>query len=107
MPRNQSAIDFRARVTDSWTHRPMITVPPAAVPTDPRQRTDALDILRGAALLGMLIVHFHDRSSDPGGIDDVVRTVIWRLIESKSHGTFALLSRGCGRGIPGAQCACR
>jgi uncharacterized protein len=65
--------------------------PPATSPVDPGQRIDALDILRGAALLGMLIVHFHDRSTAPGGIDDVVRTLIWRLIESKSHGTFALL----------------
>ena len=50
-----------------------------------------LDILRGFALLGMVLVHFHDKSTEPGGIDDAVRVVIWRLIESKSHGTFALL----------------
>jgi uncharacterized protein len=29
--------------------------------------------------------------SDPGGFDDTVRTLIWRLVESKAHGTFALL----------------
>jgi uncharacterized protein len=60
-------------------------------PTDAGERIQSLDILRGLALLGMLVVHFHDRSSDPGGIDEVVRTLIWRLVESKSHGTFALL----------------
>jgi uncharacterized protein len=54
-------------------------------------RIQALDILRGFALLGMFIVHFHARSTEPGGFDDVVRTLIWRLVESKSHGTFALL----------------
>jgi uncharacterized protein len=55
-------------------------------------RITTLDILRGFALLGMIIVHFHDHSSDPGGLaDDSVRTLIWRLVESKSHGTFALL----------------
>ena len=39
----------------------------------------------------MFIVHFHMQSTDPGGFDDVVRTLIWRLVETKSHGTFALL----------------
>jgi uncharacterized protein len=55
------------------------------------KRIDSLDILRGLALLGMFVVHFHDHSTEPGGLDDVVRTLIWRLVESKSHGTFALL----------------
>jgi uncharacterized protein len=60
---------------------------------DPRggDRIQSLDILRGVALLGMFIVHFHQRSTEPGGLDDVVRTAVWRLVESKSHGTFALL----------------
>jgi uncharacterized protein len=51
----------------------------------------SLDILRGSALLGMVLVHFHDKSTEPGGIDDVVRILTWRLVESKSHGTFAIL----------------
>lgn len=59
--------------------------------TDPAGRMQSLDILRGLALLGMFIVHFHVRSTEPGGLDDTVRTLIWRLVESKSHGTFALL----------------
>jgi uncharacterized protein len=54
-------------------------------------RIQSLDILRGLALLGMFVVHFHERSTEPGGIDDVLRTLVWRLVESKSHGTFALL----------------
>jgi uncharacterized protein len=54
-------------------------------------RIQSLDILRGFALLGMFVVHFHVRSTEPGGLDDVVRTAVWRLVESKSHGTFALL----------------
>jgi len=54
-------------------------------------RIASLDILRGFALLGMFVVHFHSRSTEPGGLDDVLRTLIWRLVESKSHGTFALL----------------
>lgn len=64
---------------------------PLALPADPAVRIAALDILRGLALLGMLVVHFHVRTSEPGGIDEIVRTAIWRLVESKSHGTFALL----------------
>jgi uncharacterized protein len=55
------------------------------------ERIQSLDILRGLALLGMFVVHFHMRSTEPGGIDDLVRTLVWRLVESKSHGTFALL----------------
>lgn len=64
---------------------------PLASPTGPPRRIASLDILRGLALLGMLVVHFHVRTTEPGGFDDVVRTAIWRLVESKSHGTFALL----------------
>jgi uncharacterized membrane protein YeiB len=29
-------------------------------------RIQSLDILRGFALLGMFVVHFHQRSSEPG-----------------------------------------
>jgi uncharacterized protein len=39
----------------------------------------------------MFVVHFHARSTEPGGLEDVLRTLIWRLVESKAHGTFALL----------------
>lgn len=61
------------------------------VPNASLQRIECLDILRGLALLGMFIVHFHINSTEPGGFDDTVRTLIWRLVETKSHGTFALL----------------
>jgi uncharacterized protein len=66
------------------------TSPPTPA-TDLARRIASLDVLRGLALLGMFVVHFHERSSAPGGFDDTVRTLIWRLVESKSHGTFALL----------------
>lgn len=64
---------------------------PAAKPAGPEARVQSLDILRGLALAGMFVVHFHVRSSDPGGIDEIVRQVVWRGAETKSHGTFALL----------------
>ena len=73
-----------------------IVVTPAVTP-DPAQgpvagdRILSLDILRGLALFGMFVVHFHARSTEPGGLEDLLRTLIWRLVESKSHGTFALL----------------
>ena len=54
-------------------------------------RIQSLDILRGIALLGMFVVHFHEHTTEPGGLDNLVRTAVWRLVESKSHGTFALL----------------
>jgi uncharacterized protein len=65
----------------------------AAEPVSVRaaERIICLDILRGLALLGMFVVHFHSRSTGPGGLEDLLRTMIWRLVESKSHGTFALL----------------
>lgn len=63
----------------------------ATRPVEADERMHSLDILRGVALLGMFVVHFHVRSTEPGGVDDVVRTLIWRLVESKSHGAFALL----------------
>lgn len=50
-----------------------------------------LDILRGFALLGMILVHFHINTTEPGGIDDGIRYFVWWFVESKSHGTFALL----------------
>ena len=63
----------------------------ATLPVDAGERIQSLDILRGLALLGMFVVHFHVRATEPGGIAAVVRTLIWRLVESKSHGAFALL----------------
>src|SRR4029453_4444202 len=69
---------------------PAVTVEPVTEPAA-GDRIASLDILRGLALLGMFIVHFHARSTEPGGLEDILRTLIWRLVETKSHGTFALL----------------
>ncbi|HEX6313986.1 MAG TPA: DUF418 domain-containing protein [Gemmatimonadaceae bacterium] len=69
----------------------MSTEASLAPETDPARRIQSLDILRGIALLGMFMVHFHMRSTELAGLDEIVRTLIWRLVESKSHGTFALL----------------
>jgi uncharacterized protein len=63
---------------------------PACQPDAP-DRIHTLDALRGIALLGMILVHFHNHSLEVGGFNDLIRTAIWRLVESKSHGMFALL----------------
>jgi uncharacterized protein len=63
----------------------------SAQPILSAERIHTLDILRGFALLGMILVHFHSHSTSPGGAEDLIRTAIWRLAETKAHGTFALL----------------
>jgi uncharacterized protein len=82
---------------------------PMAPELDRIERIHSLDVIRGLALLGMIVVHFHVRSSELGGLDDVIRTFIWRFIENKSHGTFGLLfgvgfaiqlRRAGARGLP-------
>jgi len=64
--------------------------PPA--PVDAAERLHALDILRGLALFGMILVHFHQRMRQPaGGIEDVIAWCVWVLVEQKAWGTFAFL----------------
>jgi uncharacterized protein len=92
-PDSQSDVDIRAVFSDITSGTPYMNTSerPLPVPIESADRIQSLDILRGIALLGMFVVHFHMRSTEPGGLDDIVRTLIWRLVESKSHGTFALL----------------
>ena len=80
---------MRARAIDY--HRAVRASPTLATPNAILQRIECLDILRGFALLGMFVVHFHMQSTEPGGFDDMVRVLVWRLVETKAHGTFALL----------------
>lgn len=61
-------------------------------PTGRAPRLDALDILRGLAILGMIVVHFHQRlGREVTGAEDLIAWAVWVLIEQKSWGTFALL----------------
>ena len=79
--------------------KPMSASSSAAVPTttvpDPRVRQvrlDALDILRGLAILGMIVVHWHQRVGRPAtGWEDVIAWAVWVLVEQKSWGIFAFL----------------
>jgi uncharacterized protein len=52
----------------------------------------SLDILRGFALLGMILVHVHQHLEQPAtGLEDVISWVIWVGVEQKSWATFAFL----------------
>jgi uncharacterized protein len=62
------------------------------VPVDSDERLHALDILRGFALAGMILVHFHQRVERPvNGAEDLIAWGIWILVEQKAWGTFAFL----------------
>ena len=61
-------------------------------PLDAEGRIHALDILRGLALFGMILVHFHQRARlEVTGFEGVIPWGVWVLIEQKSWGTFAFL----------------
>jgi len=60
--------------------------------TKPAGRIDALDILRGLAILGMIVVHFHQHMRlEVAGAEDLIAWGVWMLVEQKSWGTFAFL----------------
>jgi uncharacterized protein len=56
------------------------------------ERIVALDILRGLALFGMILVHFHQDMEKPAaGMEDIVGWIIWMGLETKAWATFAFL----------------
>ena len=55
-------------------------------------RIHVLDILRGLALLGMILVHFHQEIEvEVSGPEGLISWVIWLGVETKAWGIFALL----------------
>jgi uncharacterized protein len=65
---------------------------PSVNPVRTEERIQTLDILRGFALLGMIVVHFHQRvHSQAVGVEDLIGWIIWVGIETKSWATFAFL----------------
>jgi uncharacterized protein len=61
-------------------------------PLDAAERLHALDILRGLALFGMILVHFHQKMRlEATGLEDLIGWGVWVLVEQKSWGTFAFL----------------
>jgi len=67
-------------------------LPDRAVPVEPNERLHALDVVRGLALIFMILVHFHQfmrlESKDWQGL---ISWGIWVGVEEKAWGTFALL----------------
>jgi uncharacterized protein len=64
----------------------------ALAPIDSDERLHSLDILRGLALAGMILVHFHQRLERPAtGAEDLVGWGVWILAEQKAWGIFAFL----------------
>lgn len=62
------------------------------MPGTDRQRIVTLDILRGMALFGMILVHFHQRMEKPAtGAEDIVGWFVWMGVETKAWATFAFL----------------
>lgn len=60
--------------------------------SSPTARIDSLDILRGFALLGMILVHFHQKmEADAAGIEGIIGWIVWMGVEQKAWATFALL----------------
>ena len=56
------------------------------------ERVQSLDILRGLALFGMILVHFHQRTRlDVTGLEDLIGWFVYIFVEQKAWGTFAFL----------------
>ena len=63
---------------------------PAPLTTDDRLHT--LDILRGLALFGMILVHFHQKMRiEVTGLEDLIGWGVWIFVEQKAWGIFAFL----------------
>ena len=61
-------------------------------PVEIGERLPALDILRGLALFGMILVHFHQKTRiEVGGIEDLIGWGVYVLVEQKAWATFAFL----------------
>jgi uncharacterized protein len=61
-------------------------------PAPASERIALLDILRGLALFGMILVHFHQDMRLPAtGLEDLVGWGVYVLVEQKAWGTFAFL----------------
>jgi uncharacterized protein len=63
-----------------------------AAPVPAEERLQTLDILRGLALFGMILVHFHQKMRlEVTGIEDLIAWAVWVLVEQKAWGVFAFL----------------
>jgi len=57
-----------------------------------KERIVTLDILRGMALFGMIVVHFHQKlEASAKGIEDLIGWIVWVGFETKAWAAFAFL----------------
>ena len=69
-----------------------MAAPGSPAPIDADERLHTLDVLRGFALLGMILVHYHQRLEKPAtGVEDLIGWFVWIFVENKAWGTFAFL----------------
>jgi len=67
-------------------------VMPGSPLTTDDTRLHTLDILRGFALFGMILVHFHQKMRlEVSGLEDLIGWGVYVLVEQKAWGTFAFL----------------
>ncbi len=79
-------------MSDRVSSSPGLEAAPPPPPPAGDQRLHTLDILRGLALLGMILVHFHQRTGLPvTGWEDLIPWGVWVLVEQKAWGVFAFL----------------
>jgi hypothetical protein len=58
---------------------------PQLSPLDSDHRLHTLDILRGLALFGMIMVHFHQKMRiEVSGLEDLIAWAVWILVEQKA-----------------------
>ena len=63
-----------------------------AAPVEADERLHALDVLRGLALIFMVLVHFHQLMRlESRGWQGLIGWAVWVGVEEKAWGTFALL----------------
>ncbi|MFL5490642.1 MAG: DUF418 domain-containing protein [Gemmatimonadales bacterium] len=71
---------------------PTILSSPQLSPVDSDHRLHTLDILRGLALFGMILVHFHQKMRiEVTGLEDLIGWAVWIFVEQKAWGIFAFL----------------
>jgi uncharacterized protein len=71
---------------------PAPVAPTAAAPLDAIERLHAIDILRGLALFGMILVHFHQKTRlEVSGVENLIPWAVWVGVEQKAWATFAFL----------------
>jgi uncharacterized protein len=73
-------------------HPPVAAESSAPAPLASDNRLHTLDILRGLALFGMILVHFHQKMRiEVTGLQDLIAWAVWILVEQKAWGIFAFL----------------